>query len=211
MQEAFPSPAAAQPSSQHGPDGLSRRRLLRAAGEGCAESRARLVMSLHPLAARMAASHARPGLCRDELEQDACVRLIECIDAYDPAAGVPLEAWAAIRIGHALRDSAAAQRAQASGVTISRSAQRRALSRGEALPSRAGLDGLDGPAERCAHAAAERRQMRAEVLAAVGRLPACQRHAAALRFWADVPAPPGPLARALSSLSADRSLQAWAA
>jgi RNA polymerase sigma-B factor len=74
------------------------------------ESRDRIVLSHMGLVKSIAAHYASGQSQRDDLEQVGCVGLIKAVERYDPALGVPFEAYARTvvsgEIFHYLRDLA---------------------------------------------------------------------------------------------------------
>ena len=67
------------------------------------EPRDRLVLRHVPLALAIARRHAGRGEPVEDLGQVACVALLHAVDRFDPARGVPLEAYAAVTIDGELR------------------------------------------------------------------------------------------------------------
>jgi len=80
-------------------------KLLKAAARGDEGARRRLVAAHLPLVRGVAARYESLGLPFDDLVQEGCVGLLEAIDRWDPARGVPFEAFARFRVRAAIRDA----------------------------------------------------------------------------------------------------------
>jgi len=84
-------------------------KLLRAAARGDEGARRRVVASHLPLVRSVATRYASLGLPFDDLVQEGCVGLLEAIDRWDRARGVPFEAFARFRVRVAIRDALTAR------------------------------------------------------------------------------------------------------
>ena len=75
--------------------------------EGDSESRCKLIERYAPLATAMARRMRVPTsalMGRDDIESAALIGLIDAVDRYDPARGVPFEGYAGLRIRGAVLD-----------------------------------------------------------------------------------------------------------
>ncbi len=84
-------------------------KLLRAGARGDEGARRRLLAAHLPLVRSVAARYASLGLPFDDLVQEGCVGLLEAIDRWDRARGVPFEAFARFRVRVAIRDALTAR------------------------------------------------------------------------------------------------------
>ena len=80
-------------------------KLLRAGARGDEGARRRLLAAHLPLVRSVAARYESLGLPFDDLVQEGCVGLLEAIDRWDRARGVPFEPFARFRVRVAIRDA----------------------------------------------------------------------------------------------------------
>jgi RNA polymerase sigma factor (sigma-70 family) len=72
-----------------------------------APNRVALITSYSRLAWKIAAKYRHWSLELDDLHQIAMTAVVEAVDGFDPARGVPLGKYVSLRIGHALGDEMA--------------------------------------------------------------------------------------------------------
>lgn len=113
------------------PDGVRKRRLLRAARRGDRGARDRLVSAYLGLVRSVAARYRDYGLPFDDLVQEGSLGLLEAIEGYDPSRGPDFEAYARFRVRRAIRN-ALTEQARLIRLPKQVVERRRALDRAEA-------------------------------------------------------------------------------
>lgn len=113
------------------PDGMRRRRLLRAARRGDRGARDRLISVHLGLVRSVAARYRDYGMPFDDLVQEGSLGLLEAIDGYDPNRGPDFEAYARFRVRRAIRN-ALTEQARLIRLPKQVVERRRALARAEA-------------------------------------------------------------------------------